>query len=431
MGERVTFSEKEIKDVLSRINKDELVQLALELGNTESPTGYEGKVGQLIFDWLKSNGFAPQKIGIVEDRFSVVGRIPGDGSGLSLIFNSHMDTVMSRDDIWMYSDAQNPVYHSAWVEDGKVWGAGVVNDKGPMACWMIAAKAIKESGIPLKGDLLLSMVPGEIEIEPIDEFQGPRCHSHDFGAAYMISHGALADYALVAEATGFRLAWVEAGKLWLKITVFAGPSRYTPYYPRPTSMEESPNAIVRTAKLIEKLEEWALEYERKNTREYEGGTVVPKASIGAVRGGAPHKIYRYPELCTIYMDIRLTPETNPLDVQAEIQKIIRGLNFKAEIKPFSYRRGYEAKNIKPLAEAVERAHLEILKKKPERPGSPECSMWRDINAFNALGIPSLTYGPGGGLGGGNFFFTIEEMVNAAKIYALTALDICCQTKERS
>jgi hypothetical protein len=51
-------------------------------------------------------------------------------------------------------------------------------------------------------------------------------------------------------------------------------------------------------------------------------------------------------------------------------------------------------------------------------------MWRDINPYNELGIPAMTYGPGGAIGGGNFAFPLDDMVAAARVYATTALDFC-------
>jgi hypothetical protein len=51
-------------------------------------------------------------------------------------------------------------------------------------------------------------------------------------------------------------------------------------------------------------------------------------------------------------------------------------------------------------------------------------MWRDINPYNELGIPSLTYGCGAGAGGGNTYFTVEDMIKTAKVYALTAMELC-------
>jgi hypothetical protein len=51
-------------------------------------------------------------------------------------------------------------------------------------------------------------------------------------------------------------------------------------------------------------------------------------------------------------------------------------------------------------------------------------MWRDHNIFNEMGIPALTYGPAGIVGGGKFGMAIPDMMRAARVYALTALAIC-------
>lgn len=415
--------------VVDLINREDILRLALELGNIYSPTGEEGPACDFVFAWMERNGLAPEKIGAFEDRYNVVGRVFGNGGGESLIFNSHLDTIMSRADASMYLDAADPTYHSAWVDDeDRIWGVPVVNCKGPMTCWLIAAKAIRESGVTLKGDLLLTSVVGEIDCEPVDEFQGRRYLAQDIGARYMINHGAVADYALVAEATNFRSGYVEAGKAFFKITVVAGPSRYTPYMPRPLPPSENPNAIVRMAQFVELFEEWAYSYEQRYTRTYAGGTVVPKASIGAIRGGVPYKIYRQPEICSMYADIRLNPDTSPLDVQEELRTLAVRNGFQVEVKLFVYRRGFEAQGIGPLQDAVRTSHHDVLNNEPGEPGAPEVSMWRDTNAFNEMGIPSLTYGPGSGAGGGNMYLKLDDMVNAAKIYALTALQICTSVK---
>jgi acetylornithine deacetylase/succinyl-diaminopimelate desuccinylase-like protein len=404
--------------------RDDLVKLALDLGNIEAPTGREAAAGNYVYDWMARNGFGPERIGAFEDRFNVVGRLKGAGGGPSLAFNSHLDTIMSREDTSRFTDAGERIYHEAWLDQDRIYGYPVVNCKGPMTCWLIAGKALQDAAAPLKGDVVLTAVCGEICEDPIDEFQGHDYLGNDIGTRYAITHGAIAHYALVAEATNFKPAWVEAGKLFVKVTVFAGPSRYTPYVPRPLPVLKSPNAIVRTAKLIEALEEWADAYETRYTKSYSGGTVVPKAVIGCIRGGVPYKIYRIPELCSIYLDIRLNPDTEPLAVQDEIESVIAKLDLKAEVKPFLYRRGFNAQRIEPLRDAVEDAHQAIIGRPSEPAGAPECSMWRDINPYNELGIPSLTYGCGAGAGGGNTYFGVDDMIKTAKIYALTAIDLC-------
>ena len=165
------------------------------------------------------------------------------------------------------------------MEGDEIFGDGVVNDKGPMAAFLVAGKAILQAGFPLKGDLIVSAVAGEISREPIEEWQGPAYLSKDLGARFMVTHGAVADYALVAEGTGFGIVGIEPGKAHFKVTVFTDtPRYYTPYLPRPTGMADAPNAIVRTAAVIEAFERWAYSYQLANTYESPNGTIVPKAS---------------------------------------------------------------------------------------------------------------------------------------------------------
>ena len=53
-----------------------------------------------------------------------------------------------------------------------------------------------------------------------------------------------------------------------------GPRYYTPYLPRPSGLADSGNAIVRAAAVIAKFEEWAYEYQQRNTYRGEMGTIV-------------------------------------------------------------------------------------------------------------------------------------------------------------
>lgn len=415
--------------VLDRINADELVQLALDLGKIDSPTGREGEVAQYVYDWLLRNGFAPKKLGLYPDRFNVVATLPGQGSGRSLVFNSHMDTTIAAEEIWTTRRAADPIFHSAWREGDNLIGNGICNDKGPMATWLIAAKAIRESGAALKGDLTLMAVVGEIGLEPVDEFQPPEYLAKEAGTRYAITRGAVADYALVAEGTDLGLIWVEAGKAFFKITVFGDDFPiYTPYIKRPTPLEKSPNAIVRMARLIERLEEWAYDYEQRHRYECPGGVVIPKVNVGAIRGGVPYKITKTVQQCAIYVDVRITPVQNPLDVQDELRRLVAGAGLAGEVELYTYRKGYEGKQVEPLADAIRRSHRQVFGEDP-KVGAPHfSSMWRDINCFNEVGIPSITYGPGASVGGGNFAMRIADMVTGARLYALTALDLCNQER---
>ena len=414
--------------ILEGIQREELVQLALDLGNINSPPGKEGEVANYVEDWLKRHHFQTRRLALIKERPNVVGLLKGEGGGCCLIMNSHMDTSVSTEDRWIFRRPDNPIYFQAWRDGEKLYGNGVVNDKGPMAAFMLAAKAIEQSGAKMKGDLILTMVPGEIGWEPVDEFTAPRFLSKEAGSRFLVTHGVTGDFALVAEATNFRIAWLEAGKAFFKVTVYGDHPIYTPYIPRPKPMEKNPNAIVRMAKLIELIEEWALDYEKKNRYECPGGTLIPKVNIGGIRGGSPYFVLQTAELCSVYLDVRLSPKQDPLTVRQEIEGLCKKLGLEAEVELFLYRRGYEAQHIGPLADAIEKAHVQMFGAKPEPVVGPECSMWRDTNVFNEMGIPSATYGPAAGAGGGNYFLTIDDLWVSAKLYALVMLDICNREK---
>jgi acetylornithine deacetylase/succinyl-diaminopimelate desuccinylase-like protein len=415
--------------VSDQIDVNELVKLALELGNLDSPTGSEGPVADYVYEWLVREGFSARKVAMVADRPNVIGTLPGAGRGKSLVFNSHMDTSIHKDHYWTTRRAAEPIFHAAWRD--VLVGNGVCNDKGPMATWLLAAKAIKNSGVKLKGDLLMMAVVGEIGIEPVDEFQGTQYLAKDAGTRFAITHGGVADYALVAEGTDFGIVGVEAGKAFFKVTVFGDDvMTYTPYVQRPVPVNENRNAIVRMGPFIQKVEEWAVEYEEKNRYRCAGGTVVPKVNIGAIRGGLPYKITNTTQQCAIYVDVRTTPEQNPLDIRVQLEGLLSDAGLPGEVELFLYRPSFEAdmKKAEPLAAAITRAHEAIIGTPPKAAAPVFSSMWRDVNPFNEMRIPALTYGPGISVGGGTFGMRITDLVTGTKLYALTALNLCDQER---
>ncbi len=421
----------DVDSVLAQIDREELANLAIALGNIDSPTGREKEVGEFIEGWLRQEGFSTRVLSLLPDRPNIVGLYKGSGGGYSLLFNSHMDTSASERDVWVFRDPMASFRHQAWREGDNLYGEGIVNDKGLMACFLIAGKAIKKAGITLKGDLLLTAVSGEMEQEPVDEFQGPDYVSPDVGCRFMVAHGAVADYALVAEATAFRLGWVEAGRALFKVTVFGAMGMYSPYIKRPYTPEKNPSAIVQVSRLVEKIEGWALSYEEKHTYECPGGTVIPKVNFGAVRGGGPYFTCMTTEKCALYLDFRTVPNQDVLALKTELEEMIKALGIEAEVELFACRRGYEAQNVDRLTAAVGKAHQKVFQEKPKRTMPPESSMWRDINVFNEAGIPAVNYGPSGGLGGrmGAPSLDLKDLYKAAQIFAMIALDLCNQEKK--
>ena len=411
------------KAVLDHIDTDELVKVTLDLANLDSPTGCEGPAADYVYDWLVRQGFEARKVGLYPNRPNVLATLPGTGGGRSLCFNSHLDTTIHKDEWWTTRHAADPIFHSGWREGDVLIGNGVCNCKGPMATWLLAVKAIKDSGVKLKGDLLLMSVVGEIGLEPVDEFQPPEYLAKEAGTRYAITHGGVADFALVSEGTDFDIVGVEAGKAFFKLTVFGDEPLYTPFAPPEPDPVQNPNAIVRLAPMITAFNEWAARYSERVYR-CPGGTVVPKAVIGAVRSGRPDKITKSTELAILYLDIRITPDQHPMDLKRELDRALAPTGVPFDLECFLFRRGYEAEGIEPLASATRDSHIDEFGDEPGDPAPPVTSMWRDTTPFNEAGIPSLTYGPSSSTGGGNFSVGVAELGATARVYARTALRFC-------
>lgn len=410
------------------INREELVELALNLCNIESPAGQEAEVGQFVFDWMRKEGFEPRKIAMLPERFNVLGTLPGAGDGYSLIFNSHLDTGRSKEDRWSIRNPDEEINHRAWRKDDTLYGEGMVNDKGPMAAFMIAAKTLKSAGVRLRGDLLLSAVPGEIGYEAVDEFESPRYLSKEVGSRYLIQHGGVADFALVAEGTDFGYAAIEAGKAFFKLTVFGEPQLYTPFAPDAEVNAAHPNAIVRAGLLIPHLQEWARAYEKRFVFRCKDGVIVPKVMIGAIRGGNPYHVTRTSEICALYVDCRLTPVSDPLALRRELRELLAAHELPGAVELFVYRRSYEAGDTGILLAGIEQAHRQVMKTELEQAAPVISSMWRDVSIFNEMGIPAITYGPPRNFGGQSM--TIDDLAKTAEIYARIAVAVCSREKPR-
>src|SRR5260221_13424865 len=72
-----------------------LVRLVCELVNIPSPTGDEAAVAQAMVHQMRGLGLDATYQPISEQRGNAVGRLHGDGSGPSLLFYGHLDTVFA------------------------------------------------------------------------------------------------------------------------------------------------------------------------------------------------------------------------------------------------------------------------------------------------------------------------------------------------
>jgi acetylornithine deacetylase/succinyl-diaminopimelate desuccinylase-like protein len=402
--------------------KDDLLELCLRLGNTPSFHAQERKLGEAVLQWLEQAGIKGELQFITSESVNAVATLEGSGGGSSLIWNAHMDT---GPDPGPDATDDEKKLETAWIDGDMLFGKGMINDKAQLCAFMIAMRAIKQSGIALKGDLTLTAVAFETGAPSVGPQQGIHFPGEGFGTKWAVDRGVVADYALVGETSGFGIVQAECGAAWYKVRV-KGREVYTPRLERGASVQDNPNAFVKAAPIIAAIEAWAVAYEKRETVNFAGGTIIPKAQIVEVRGGG--RVDRPSPFCDIFIDVRIAPGKNPNDVKREIQAALDPLRIACAVSLFQYSRGYIARNAEPLIGAIAEAHRYIFNSEPPAPPPAETSMWRDLNVFNEVGIPSVCYGPPRQRetlsGAGNRAMKIADLIDAAKVYALTAMKLC-------
>jgi acetylornithine deacetylase/succinyl-diaminopimelate desuccinylase-like protein len=144
----------------------------------------------------------------------------------------------------------------------------------------------------------------------------------------------------------------------------------------------------------------------------------------------PYKITKTVQQCAIYVDVRITPVQEVLQIREDLRRLLASVGLQGEVELYTYRPAFEIDPGKaaPLVSAITRAHEAVVGGAPTPPAAPFSSMWRDINCFNEMRIPAVTYGPGVSVGGGNFAMPIETLVTGTRLYALAALDLCSQER---
>lgn len=431
----MAIKQRGLEKIFESVEKDETCQLALDLTAIPSPTGEEAALGQFILDWFAAQGLEPVRQEVEEGRLNAVGILRGDGDGPSLMLNGHMDTgtPMRHEDI--VGIVPKPVeVMQPYVENGILFGTGMDNMKSGLAAIMTAAAAIKTSGVRLRGDLIVACVAGEISRAPIDQYQGRHYRSKGVGTRYLLTHGILSNYAIVADTSHFGLTWAECGVVYAKIST-RGRALYTPFTQRSDDQRQSNNSIVKIIPIIETLERWAADYERRSVYRFGGGEVRPKVSVGSIAAGAPFKVANTPTSCSIYVDIRIPPNKLPIEVQRELKSALDSSGVDYELELYLSQRGYEGEGVEPLVEAIGEAHEMVVGVPPAPIASAETSMWTDTNLYHEAGIPAVKFGIGAALKESSKgelgkmtripnSTSVDDLMKATKIYIVAAAEIC-------
>ena len=399
-------------DVLTHINRDELVELGKDLIRIPSMIGEETPLARWLASYFSARGYEVELQEVEPGWYQTVAVLKGSGGGRSLMFNGHLDNNPLAS-----GQASNPF--EPRVEGDKLYGAGIRNMKSGVASMVHAAEAIRRSGTQLKGDLVVACV--------LAELQG------GLGTVHLMESGYRTDMAVVTEPYGAHSV----------VTKHGGMSKFSLHVKgrHPAGDDVTGvDAIPHMMKAINGIYETQLTFEPWDVKG------LPWLKVGSIIGGRGESydmrsVSRNADLCTAFIAVSTVPgmtaETIRRDLEATLDRLRSGdPDFEYElVHPIERRFNTWIMDHPPMDMPVEEEIVQTLAanytkvtgREPNTIGLPASELsarYGDDDAHLWLaGIPAPIYGPGGG-SYGNDYSNIDEMVLCSQVLALTALDVC-------
>jgi acetylornithine deacetylase/succinyl-diaminopimelate desuccinylase-like protein len=401
------------------VDADRLVDTASRMVGVHSFTGDEQGMAKLMASLYEELGLRCQWQQVEEGRANALGILEGVGGGASLMFNGHTDTSYSGREPWL---RDVPGFQpEAFVRDGRLYGLGISNMKGALACYVEAVRALRDAGVRLRGDLLIAAVCGEIEKTQHGDAVGAEYRGYAAGTRYLVSHGGVADMCLLGEPTEGKVVVGHFGALWLRIRVH-GEFVHTAF----SEGRRDLNAILRLHEVLTAVREWIPTWEDDPANSYRGAKAI--VNVGAVEGGFGWRVSRTPHHADLFLDVRVPP-TKPMSVaRREVLEMVHGLasrfaDFGLEGEVYVTAPGAEIDESHELVSAIEMAHEQVF---GETPGRDVTRWFSDASVLTRYGIPTVNYGTSTGLMdvelGENL--EIDGLVRTADVYARVAMRVC-------
>lgn len=401
------------------IDRDRLVAWASKAIGVPSFTGSEQAMAELMRETFLDLGLHVQWQQVEDGRANVLGIRAGTGGGPSLMFNGHLDTSYSGREAWLrHVPGFQP---SAFVEDGRLYGLGISNMKGALACYVEALRALGDASVRLKGDVMIAAVAGEIEKTQHGSAQGAEYRGYAAGSRYLVSHGGVADMCILGEPTESKVVLGHFGSLWLRIST-QGPFIHTAF----SEGRRGENSILRMRDVLDAVLEWVPTWEDDPANAYRGAKAI--VNVSAVQGGFGWRVSRTPHRTDLFLDVRVPPTKGMSVARTEVLGMVRALGERfpehgIEGEVYVTAPGAEIAEDHPLIGALDVAHADVFGSPPER----DVTRWfSDASVLTRYGIATVNYGTSSGLldtvKGENL--EIDGLVKTAEVYARAAMNVC-------
>jgi succinyl-diaminopimelate desuccinylase len=358
--------------------------------------GEEYRVAEIIKREFDRIGVAFSEFARMKERPNIIGKLGKNTSGKRLLMPAHTDVVPAGEG-WDYDP------FDVVVKDGKLYGRGTNDNKGPLAAIIVAAEVIKKLGLDeqINGQLLIAALSDEEAADP---------DGIDYGIGYLLEEELINPTHAIVPDIGHDMKEIdiaEKGRLVIKITAIGKQAHGS-------TPDKGINAIFMMSKLLQQIEGLKFEY---NAHPLLGH---PTLNVGEIHGGvAPNVV---PGACTIYLDIRTIPGMNRKDIVHQIHQCIDKLEngkFNVEVLSESISFSVDAEN--ELVKLIQNYTNEAFEFKAEPMGMGGGTYAKDLIHY---GVLTVGWGPGGDTAHiANEYIEIQQLVDFSMLTCLIALDL--------
>ena len=344
---------------------------------------------------------------------SLIARIRGKGPGRRLIFNGHLDTFPLLENLAWTVPPLGGV-----LKDGKLYGRGVCDMKGGIACSLLAATLLSQHRDSWNGEIVLTLAGDEENMGSL-------------GTGYMMEHvpHARGDANICGDVGSPRVVrFGEKGLMWVEVEATGSPAHGA-------HVHRGTNAIDRLRVALDRLKDLedvpfqappvvtaAIARAKAISESLSGAGEAETlqrvtVNIGTIEGGTSPNLV--PTHAIARADIRL-----PVGITTDVL-VTRLDEWLGPLEGVTWRaiRRFEPSFTPPDDEIVVRtariAH-EVLGEAPAvnmRVGGSD-SRW-----YRPAGVPTVVLGlTPFNMGGPDEYVLIDELVAVAKIHTLTAFD---------
>jgi len=266
--------------------QDEILSFAQEIVRLPSLPGQEGAVAQAVERKMRSLGY--EKIQI-DELGNVIGWRSGSQPGHTVLFDAHMDVVEAGD-----PQAWSSPPFAAELRDGRLWGRGASDMKGPLAAALVALGRLPAERFA--GHIAFSASVGE--------------EVHEGAAIARVMEAVQPNCVVICEPNGATLGLGHKGRAGLWVETYGKPAHSS-------APHLGENAVYKATGVIQRLRDLPAPHD-----ELLGEGVLEL--IEAVSSPYP-SLATIPERFRMYYDRRLVRGETAESVLVSLRQALQGL----------------------------------------------------------------------------------------------------------